>query len=330
MRMTMLRNEGMSKNIHSIRRVVLPLVSICAALVCHVAAAQLPQIVRWDIKATVIDIVDPLGLFPDVRLGDPVRGMLKYDASIPIDARYLSFIQHEPWFGVTSMSIQNPRNGTEFNFETDPDGDFSEVNVFNGFTVSDEMGPFDGIYAPQSVLAPAGFAGTAPVVNVSLTGPPTIFPPSDDSPPTAGQLPATLHLNDWPFAQMEFQDGWFSDPTHTRIAAEIYSLTSVTTPHIPGDYNFDGTIDAADYIGWRYDYGVGDTPYADGSRNGLIDGPDYVIWRKNRDQTASVSSIADRAVPEPPTLLMSGVVAFSICLRRRRRHSESFTCATGQ
>ena len=147
MRIAIPRNEVLSQSRRRIRRAIPLWASIFAAVVCHNATAQPPQIVRWDIKATVIDIVDPLNLFPDVRLGDPVRGMLKYDVSVPIDAGYISSVYYEPWFDVTHMIIENPRNGTELAFETDPNGDFADVNVFNGF--SDYNGPFDGIYAPN-------------------------------------------------------------------------------------------------------------------------------------------------------------------------------------
>jgi hypothetical protein len=180
-------------------------------VLCHGADGQ-PQIVQWAVQATVTEIDDPLGLFPHVRLGDPVEGTLKYDANVLLDPGYLSSFEFEPWFEVCSMSIQNPRNGTELRFQTDPAGDFADVNVFNGY--SDENGLFDGVFTPQSVMPPAGFAGTAPVVDIILQGPPTIFPPSDDSPPSQTKLPTTLDLAGWPIAAMEFQDGWFSDPTN--------------------------------------------------------------------------------------------------------------------
>jgi hypothetical protein len=295
------------------------LVPLCAAIgvamVCHYACAQRPQIVRWDINATVTEIDDPLGLFPDIRLGDPVHGMLKYDVSMPVDSRYLSTVENAPYFDVTRMSIQNTRNGTERTFETDRNGDFADVNVFNDY--EDENGPFDGIFAPQSVVAPPGFAGTAPVVDVFLQGPPTVFAMPPD-PSSAGHLPSTLNLGDWPVAAMEFQDGWFSDPSHTYIQAEIYSLTPIIAPHLPGDYDYDGDVDIDDYDVWRISYGENSVLYADGNGNGKIDAADYVVWRANLGRTEAGASSIGNMVPESATALSLVVgTALGSCTRRR-------------
>jgi hypothetical protein len=319
MQISVRRNKFLSQSRRMIGRMVLLWALICGAVICPDAAAQPAQIVRWNIDATVVEVDDPLGLFPDVRLGDPVRGVLKYDLSVPIDPGYLSSFEFDPWFDVTQMTIQNPRNGTEFQFKTDPNGDFADVNVFNGY--EDENGPFDGIITPQSVIAPAGFAGTAPVVDVVLQGPPTVFPPSDDSLPTQTHLPTTLNLDDWPIAAMEFQDGWFSDPTDTYIQAEIHSLTPVMAPYIPGDYNYDGQVDATDYAAWRASLSSTDTLYADGNGNGVIDAADYVIWRAHLGQSAgsgtAFGSSSNAAVPEPTTSLLLFASA-GCCLWRRR------------
>jgi hypothetical protein len=301
---------------YGIRRLVLWPAIFGVLLLCHGADGQ-PQIVRWTVQATVTEVDDPLGLFPDVRLGDPVGGTLKYDANVLLDPGYLSSFYFDPSFEVCSMSIQNPRNGTEMRFQTDPNGDFADVNVFNGY--ADENGPFDGIFTPQSVLAPAGFAGSAPVVDIILQGPPTVFAPSDDSPPAQTDLPTTLDLNDWPIAAIEFQDGWFSDPTNTYIQAEILSLTPIMTSYAAGDYNYDGKVDSADYHAWRNKFGSEDVLYADGNRDGVVGAADYAIWRKNLGQSSGSSSSAavSNGVPEPETALLFVTGLLAVYLQRR-------------
>jgi len=49
-----------------------------------------------------------------------------------------------------------------------------------------------------------------------------------------------------------------------------------------GDYNGDGTVDAADYAVWRHSVGAtGRNLPADGNRDGTVDINDYGIWFDN-------------------------------------------------
>ncbi len=81
-----------------------------------------------------------------------------------------------------------------------------------------------------------------------------------------------------------------------------------TTPvdTLPGDFNEDGSVDAADYVTWRKN---NETP------------DDYNIWRANFGATAGNVPLGMAAVPEPAAWLLSAV---SVCLigvtRRRRAH----------
>jgi hypothetical protein len=101
--------------------------------------------------------------------------------------------------------------------------------------------------------------------------------------------------------------------------ATIFRLDAAATVELfpPGDYNRDGTVDAADYILWRKTlgqsvaYGFG----ADGDASGTIDDGDYTVWRAHFGQTAGSGAAADGsasgAVPEPtsgPMLLLGMLV----------------------
>jgi hypothetical protein len=77
-------------------------------------------------------------------------------------------------------------------------------------------------------------------------------------------------------------------------------VLSVAAPAVPGDFNLDGMVDAADYVTWRA---------TDGSPEG------YNAWRAHFGQSAGSSGSgapANSAVPEPPALalLTLGLVAF--------------------
>ena len=74
---------------------------------------------------------------------------------------------------------------------------------------------------------------------------------------------------------------------------------------MPGDYNRDGIVDAADYTVWRDTLGqtVAAGTGADSDGNGMIDQADYDNWVLDFGTTvgSSPGSGAAAAVPEPPT-----------------------------
>ena len=66
------------------------------------------------------------------------------------------------------------------------------------------------------------------------------------------------------------------------------STTSVTvSPALPGDYNLNGVVDAADYTVWRDTLGSNVAPFsgADGDGGGIVDQADYDVWRDHFGQT---------------------------------------------
>jgi T5SS/PEP-CTERM-associated repeat protein len=89
------------------------------------------------------------------------------------------------------------------------------------------------------------------------------------------------------------------------------------TPTVPGDFNGNGVVDAADYTVWRDSLGrTGTGLPADADKNGTVDAADYSVWKTNFGHTASGSGAgagshgsALGAVPEPTT----GVLAVFAC-----------------
>jgi CSLREA domain-containing protein len=64
-------------------------------------------------------------------------------------------------------------------------------------------------------------------------------------------------------------------------------------PALPGDYNQDGSVNAADYVVWRKTLGNSVANYdgADGSGNGAIGPEDYPIWTAGFGVTSMIGSI---------------------------------------
>jgi glycoprotein endo-alpha-1,2-mannosidase len=96
-------------------------------------------------------------------------------------------------------------------------------------------------------------------------------------------------------------------------------LAAATMPQVSGDYNRNGTVDAADYVVWRDSLrrsGFG-LP-ADGDRNRLVDTADYDFWKLRFGLTGDLvatafAGAAYGAVPEPAmgAVLMVGLLAMS-------------------
>jgi hypothetical protein len=50
---------------------------------------------------------------------------------------------------------------------------------------------------------------------------------------------------------------------------------------LPGDYSFDGIVDAADYTVWRDTLGSTTDLRADGTASGVVDVKDFFVWKEN-------------------------------------------------
>ena len=86
----------------------------------------------------------------------------------------------------------------------------------------------------------------------------------------------------------------------------------VFIPVTPGDYNRDGTVDAADYVVWRKGIGIASTP------------ENYNLWRANFGTTLNPGPSADGfasgpAIPEPSAQLLLYISGASVCFRRNQR-----------
>lgn len=95
-------------------------------------------------------------------------------------------------------------------------------------------------------------------------------------------------------------------------------------PAVPGDYNGNGVVDAADYTVWRDNLGGSDAAFAADTRNPSLSGAivvdDYAFWVEQFGASggASLAPGASGSVPEPATLGLAFVAgALTIACRRR-------------
>ena len=59
---------------------------------------------------------------------------------------------------------------------------------------------------------------------------------------------------------------------------------------LAGDFNLNGTIDAADYVLWRNTLGSTSNLAADGNGNRVVDSGDYTLWRSRFGAVAGAGS----------------------------------------
>jgi hypothetical protein len=100
-------------------------------------------------------------------------------------------------------------------------------------------------------------------------------------------------------------DGWQIHFTGSDEALRprlvVVSDLSAPPAGVPGDYNNDGTVDAADYVLWR----DGGPLQNEGASTGVLDQADYEFWRSRFGATSGGgAALAPIAVPEPATWLL--------------------------
>ncbi|MEX2171044.1 MAG: hypothetical protein WD851_17120 [Pirellulales bacterium] len=124
-------------------------------------------------------------------------------------------------------------------------------------------------------------------------------------------------------------------PYSTTAAASLTTIVRDNLGNILGDYNLNGTVDAADYTVWRNTLGAaGAGLAADGSGNNLIDQADYGVWRSrfgaNSGSGAALGTGTDTAVPEPGAwTFITALMAFAGLLFSRRIVFHASIALTG-
>jgi hypothetical protein len=107
-------------------------------------------------------------------------------------------------------------------------------------------------------------------------------------------------------------------PTATIFLPDGTSVLVNAAAGLPGDFNGDEVVDAADYTVWRDNLGALDETTIAGNGDGLngVDAADYGVWKGAFGSPGS-AGIAS-SVPEPSSLLLLAIgVAATGCRRRR-------------
>ena len=123
---------------------------------------------------------------------------------------------------------------------------------------------------------------------------------------TAGDLDGTFNTMLLPALPGGLRWRLAYSPTKLRLSVAPGTGAAIVT--IPGDYNQNGVVDAADFVLWRNTKGSANLA-ADGDENGSVDDGDYLVWRSNVGHTAPASGSGSGSgssinAPEPSSLLL--------------------------
>lgn len=95
----------------------------------------------------------------------------------------------------------------------------------------------------------------------------------------------------------------------------------VETVSVPGDYNQNGKVDAADYTKWRDNLGANIALPNEGATPGMVTAEDYTFWKSQFGSGGAGAEFGAVGVPEPTSCCLVGIatLGWSVALGRRRQ-----------
>jgi hypothetical protein len=165
---------------------------------------------------------------------------------------------------------------------------YSLIGVNTGATITNNGGNQIGTGAsPINPLLGALADNDGPTkTHALLTGSPAIDAGDPAAVPGSGTVPL-FDQRGTPFSRVKDGDG----VSGARIDIGAFEVQPVG-PALPGDYNHNNVVDAADFVLWRKTLGatgVSAFSGADGDGDTTIDQDDYDVWRGHFGQTGAGS-----------------------------------------
>jgi hypothetical protein len=112
---------------------------------------------------------------------------------------------------------------------------------------------------------------------------------------------------------------FFNKTAGHALSAYIDNVRVVAAaPGVPGDYNDNGTVDAADYVVWRKHLNSTDELPNDNGLGVPIGTGHYDLWRQNFGSASSPGGSSANAAPEPGAIGLLLVAGAAWWMRRHR------------
>lgn len=161
----------------------------------------------------------------------------------------------------------------------------------------------------------------------------------NDPPAIAGaygffaQLSSDLYETSDPFLVVLNNMVSYGDMVEAALATNAAAIDPNAGEELPGDYNGDNIVDAADYTVWRDAMEAGETTLLNRNpaNSGLVDDDDYSYWRTNFGLTAegTGSSAARASVPEAASSLLFAIALPALFLSARNLHAKNVPIRSG-
>lgn len=136
---------------------------------------------------------------------------------------------------------------------------------------------------------------------------------------TSDALPTSTSISSASFDQSAVT---LIPPTGVVTGSSLTSFTvsTVNQPTIAGDFNNDGTVDAADYVTWRDNAGTTNALPNDNGIAGIVRQVHYDLWRANFGSSVEAIGAVNvgDTVPEPGTGLLFILATAGGWIQRRR------------
>jgi hypothetical protein len=128
------------------------------------------------------------------------------------------------------------------------------------------------------------------------------------------------------FGNVTFVGNTMAQINYDTLNGDIFlnNFTRTGPAPVDGDYNNNGTVDAADYVLWREHLGT-TTTLPNDTTPGLVSAADYDVWKANFDRGAGTGA-AVASVPEPASLVLASVlVPYGGLIRgSQRRYGDTY------